>query len=794
MTPLAVVVTCFDHARYLPGAVASALGQDVDGLRVVIVDDGSADDSAEVALALARSDERVSVILQENEGVARARNAGIAATDAELVVCLDADDELMPGFLRAGVEALERNPWAAFAYGDQQNFGGDDRFERHPPYDAQMLRRFNYILATAVMRRSAWEDVGGFADGIGYEDWDFWLTLSEHGHVGVHVPELVLHRRVTSTGRYSGDAARDRETKAGIVLRHPALYGESERAWAEAALHGDENAAAADPGIGVVPKPDRLHVLFTMVGWADEGGGTILPRQIAKALVRHGHRVTVLYAPVEEKPGSPAYHLEASVEDGVRLLALYNRPSRFNDPLHPEREIEDPTVERLVEQVVEELSPDVAHLHSLLGFSMALPRALDAAGVPSVYTSHNYWPICPRMYLFGPDLSLCGGPDEDGGNCAPCLGAAGRADLYAERLRAGRTMLGVHVDRHLAVSRRVRDLFVGAGHDPSRIHVLHQQPETVDALWASVGSRRPLVPTLDRALRVGFIGSLYPHKGAHVLVQALQDFRPGEIEGHLFGGGGERYVDALRELDSAGVVRFHGGYDPGDLPRLLGEVDVVCVPSVWEDCAPLVVAEALAARAPVVASRIGGIPDFVRDGETGFLVAHGDAAALAGSLRRFLENPRLLGRMQAAIEPARGFAAYLDELVRHYRGALDDRRRRTSTIAGARTFAAIAFGDELVADPSLLADYCAAFGDEVDATLVIVGGEPERLAAAAEAGKRSPDLLALVGGELQQARLARGAQALFSRCPAQGALAALPRFADATALRDLAERCLAGSR
>jgi glycosyltransferase involved in cell wall biosynthesis len=486
-----------------------------------------------------------------------------------------------------------------------------------------------------------------------------------------------------------------------------------------------------------------------MVGWADEGGGTILPRQIAKALVRRGHRVTVLYAPIEERPGAPAYHLEAAVEDGVRLLALYNRPSRFNDPKRPDREIEDPRVEQLVEDLIERIQPDVAHLHSLLGFSMALPRALDAAGVPTVYTSHNYWPICPRMYLFRDDLSLCDGPEETG-NCAPCLGAGGAEELYVERLEAGRTMLGRHVDRHLAVSHRVRELFARAGHDADRIHVLHQQPESVDWLWAEVGERRPVVETLDRPLRIGFIGSLYAHKGAHVLVEALQSLPSGSVEAHLFGGGAPAYVDGLRERDRNGVVTFHGGYDPPELPRLLEAVDVVCVPSVWEDCAPLVVAEALAARTPVVGSKLGGIPDFVADGETGFVVRHGDPAALAETLRRFVDDPSLLGRMQRAIQAPKGFDAYLDELVAHYAGATEDRRERERRIPGARRFAVLASVDDLVRDPRLLTAFGETFGAGDDATLV-VHGEPESLPALQDAiaaagldEADAPDMLAVL--------------------------------------------------
>ena len=605
----------------------------------------------------------------------------------------------------------------------------------------------------------------------GHEDLDLCMAARERGFKVVYAPDSVVTHLESQTKRLIGiDQFHYRKGVENEEARGRRRFLER---W------GDQL---------VVDAP--LHVLFTMVGWADEGGGTILPRQIAKALVRRGHRVTVLVAPVQLKPGYPSYHVDAAMEDGVQLVYLWNRPSTFSDPLRPELELDDPRACELAADVARQLAPDVVHLHSLLGFSFRLPESL---GLPSVYTSHNYWPVCPRMYLFRQDLSLCDGPSEDGSKCGTCLGQPQKAPLYAARVEAGRKMLGADVDRHLAVSSRVRELFIQNGHDPARIHVLHQQPEPVGRLWEAVGARRELVERLERPLRVGFIGSLYPHKGAHVLVSALQSFEPGQIEGHLFGGGADGYVEMLRGLDRKGLATFHGGYEPEQLPELLGQVDVVCVPSVWEDCAPLVVAEALAARAPVVGSCIGGIPDFVRDGETGLLVEHGRADALAAALRRFVDDPALLGRMQAAIEPPHGLDAYLDELVAHYRAAIVERRLRpVAPIEGARSVAVLAFADELAASPELLAAWSRAFRGGDDVTLVIDGSGARSddlgtllgpaIAAAGLDGEDSPDLLAVAGGD--GATIARGVTAVLSRREPTAQLAGLPHF-DESRLEEL---------
>lgn len=731
---------------------------------VVVVDNASTDGTPAFLKAAEAAGRLRAVLNEENRGFSAACNQGAALARGEVVLFLNNDTIPHPGWLEALVAELVERPETGvvgskllYADGTIQHAGvvcGERDGEPFPyhvylcqpagaPHVSHRRELQMVTGACLAVRRELFERVGGFDEAFwnGHEDLDLCLKARAAGAAVVYRPDSVVTHLESQTKRLVGleqfHYAKDADTPEAQGRR---LFL---RRW-EGVLEVDDRRVLAEDGFG-----DGTHVLFTMTGWADEGGGTILPRQIAKALVRRGHRVTVLYAPVQERPDLPPYALEASVDEGVRLIALYNRPSRFNDPLNPLREVEDARVARIVEELVDELQPDVAHLHSLLGFSMALPRVLHESGVPTVYTSHNYWPICPRMYLFRDDLSLCDGP-EDSGNCAPCLGRQGAEHEYVERLEAGRTMLGEHVDRHLAVSHRVRELFARAGHDPSRIHVLHQQPETVDWLWREIGERRAPVEQLDRPLRVGFIGSLYPHKGVHVLVRALQAFAPGEVEGHLFGGGAPQYVERLRELDENGVVTFHGGYDTRELPRLLGEQDVICVPSVWEDCAPLVVAEALAARAPVVASRIGGIPDFVADGETGFLVPHGRPDELSAALRRFLDDPALLGRMQAAIPAPKGFDAYLDELLDHYAGATADRSERAHRLPGARRFAVLASVDDLVSDTGLLRAYGSAFSADDEATLVVHGASTllpaleEAIAAAGLDGDGAPDMMALL--------------------------------------------------
>ncbi len=713
---VSVVIPCKDYGRFLVEAVQSVLQQGFPDLEIIVVDDGSQDETRVRARDLARSlgegrdgAPTLRLISQECSGQpAKSRNRGIAEARGRYILCLDADDRLEPGSLGPLAACLDDNPQVAIAYGDQRNFGEREGFEAHPEYDARRLTLFNFIPPASLFRRSLWETIGGFRTNvIGYEDWDFWVAALAIGGRGRHVPGVVWNYRHHGGGLYARQVSRDRELKAQVVLNNASVYGSSQIAWAKAVIAGETWAAEVSCPVGVVPQfhgdtlPDLpesessqgemcaappvdsrgvggvgervrgRRILFTMYGWEEEGGGTMLPRGIAKALQRRGHSVGVIVTSATPKEGSPPYHVTEREDEGVRIFEVHNRPAIFADPTRPGAECDDPRMRSVVRHLVQGFNPDLVHVHSMLSFSLAFLEDLRAQGIPILYTSHNYWPVCPRMYLFQEDLTLCSGPAESGVNCAVCTGAVSAADDFSRRLAMSRDVFGTAVTEHIAVSHRVRELFIRAGHDPANISVLQQQPEGVDALWTKTGARRVPAPAEGRPLEIAFIGSLLPQKGIHVLVKALQALPRGAVRAQIHGSGPEAYVRALRQLDASGACRFHGRFETADLPRLLADADVLAVPSIWEDCAPLVVAEGLAARLPILGSRIGGIPDFVEDGVTGLLVAPGDAPAWTEAIHRFVREPQLLPRMQEAIDAPRGFDAYLDALTERYEHALN---------------------------------------------------------------------------------------------------------------------------
>ena len=259
---VAVVVTCYGYAHLLPEALESALGQTLAARQVLVVDDGSPDDTAEVAARFAARGVRY--LRRPNGGPAAARNSGARACDAGMLVFLDADDRLDPRYLERTVPVLaSAGPEVGYVYTQCRYFGDAEGTTSFPEWDRRRLLRWPFVHASALLRA---ELVARFPYDErrrrGLEDWDFYLTLAEHGVGGRLVDEPLLHYRRQGTGSRGGafeaDPAQDRTFRA-ILRKHWRLGGPAHALRVEGyyALRGlrrrlgparSAPASAADPG------------------------------------------------------------------------------------------------------------------------------------------------------------------------------------------------------------------------------------------------------------------------------------------------------------------------------------------------------------------------------------------------------------------------------------------------------------------------------------------------------------------------------------------------------------------
>jgi glycosyltransferase involved in cell wall biosynthesis len=262
---VSVVIPCYNQAQYLPDAVASVVAQTLDDWEIIVVDDGSPDDTAAVAEALiaryapaqsaiaANPQRRIALIRQQNRGPGASRNAAIRQARGAYILPLDADDLIAPTMLAEAAAALDAHPEVGFVYTDVQRFGEEQTVLRTAPYDLDALRFDCLMMPETLFRRAAWAQTSGFneAPDFRYEDWDFWLRLAQAGWQGRHLARpLVRYRRVAGGNRLSAGLRHDLELRAKIVRGHAALYEPAMVAWAERVLSPGWSPGGELRGVG----------------------------------------------------------------------------------------------------------------------------------------------------------------------------------------------------------------------------------------------------------------------------------------------------------------------------------------------------------------------------------------------------------------------------------------------------------------------------------------------------------------------------------------------------------------
>lgn len=224
-----VAVSLYNYAAFVLEALDSVRAQSHAALDLIVVDDASTDEGPEmVARWLAAHHGRFrSVRLlrhPRNRGLSAARNTAFAAARTEAVFVLDADNLLYPSAIAKLSPLLDRSG-AAVAYSQLAFFGRESGLGYAAEWDRDLFRQGNYVDAMALVRRSAWAQVGGYAPlDLGWEDYDLWLSFIEQGLAGVFLPEILCRYRVhgQSMLRTVTDAQGQR-VRAQLARRHPWL-------------------------------------------------------------------------------------------------------------------------------------------------------------------------------------------------------------------------------------------------------------------------------------------------------------------------------------------------------------------------------------------------------------------------------------------------------------------------------------------------------------------------------------------------------------------------------------------
>ncbi|MFC5701787.1 glycosyltransferase [Cohnella faecalis] len=397
------------------------------------------------------------------------------------------------------------------------------------------------------------------------------------------------------------------------------------------------------------------------------------------------HEVSVLY-PGHFAIGSLSIKPNAEFE-GIRVYEIVNplpvsllggvrQPSRFYN-----------AVERKpYEDFLSKLNPDVIHIHSLMGVHYEFFLAAKKRGIKLVFTTHDYYGICPKVNLLNRDESICN-DYGDGLGCAQCNGTGySMLKLYLMQSRTYRHLKNSPFVRKMRQREKSRQTIAASRPiaPGDRLEEEKRAPEFVrlrkyyldilslvdtfhfnssiakEEYNRHMDARGTIIPVTHRDIRdsrtvkrranggklvrLAYLGPVDKYKGFFLLKESLA------LLSHRKDWILDVYGNSSIDSDDYDPVRFafHGSYSYGDLSRIFDRTDLLIMPSIWKETFGFVGLEAFSYGVPVMVSEHMGFKDVVSDGETGIVFGDG-AARLASELERIMDNRELLSAMNRNI-------------------------------------------------------------------------------------------------------------------------------------------------
>jgi len=222
---VSVVIPCYNLGEYLPEAVESVRRQTCPPVELIIVNDGSTDEQTRQILQRYEHQAGITVYHKPNGGASSARNYGISRAHGDYILCLDADDVLLPDFLAETVAQLDAQPAAGVVSTYVESFGEQETIWRPNDYTPHALLTTNQICGGSLFRKLCWEQAGGYKEIKGWEDWELWITIiEENGWQWAVVPQPLYRYRRRSGSLSMAHGELGTEILRQIHSLHAGLY------------------------------------------------------------------------------------------------------------------------------------------------------------------------------------------------------------------------------------------------------------------------------------------------------------------------------------------------------------------------------------------------------------------------------------------------------------------------------------------------------------------------------------------------------------------------------------------
>lgn len=473
------------------------------------------------------------------------------------------------------------------------------------------------------------------------------------------------------------------------------------------------------------------RVLLTVHKFFPEhrAGTEVLTLKVAKELQRRNYVVQIVTA---EPPDTDARYAVGSESrdflfEGLPVHVIGESLRLKNYTF--QHEFYHPEIKEHFAGILQSFRPDILHIFHAQNLSASIIEAAHEKAIPIVASTTDFWFVCPIVQLKLPDGSVCRGPEPAAKNCLNCytpelmppklefLEALNKKyppvsgllesspaslkayleDFLFRLYKASKSPAAIKATQKrpaflrdlanqvqciMVPTRLMRDIFVENGIDAG---LIKQVPFGIDT--------EPLTPYQTKSpsknLRIGFIGTLFEHKGPDLLIKAFQEL-PASVDAVLkiygdlnqFPAYGERLMNLVKgDNPNNAKIAFLGTFPNSELGSILQELDVLVVPSRWYENTPLVIQSALATKTPLIVTNLGGMAEIVRHEFNGLVFDLNSSSSLKEQILRLVDNRGFWQHLRDNIPPERTLLQMVDDIETVYDSVLANQLTR-DTIAG----------------------------------------------------------------------------------------------------------------
>lgn len=455
--------------------------------------------------------------------------------------------------------------------------------------------------------------------------------------------------------------------------------------------------------------PRILFIGFGMEPFM-RGGAITYQEVIRDSLLKLGWEVFFyIAAPRYTYRNTP--HLIRRSLHKTSIIELVDPPYNVGHLYSPSLQCHNDQIDKFTVDILDEVKPDIVHIHELQFHTASIIDSISDRNIPVMKTLHNYYDLCPEGNLMYQGTEPCKDYD-DGRRCAPCLMIRpvyftnykiklGRLLPYSmnEWLHKKRVKLiqkkggntGAGMDQKSIITypaeeyRKRREYFTERLNKLDIIHCSASRTAEIMRASGIATEKIKIIPLSNKKQDIiqqkSFRGSHYPvvfgfiagkslHKGYSVLMEAFLQLDHKKSRLIIWG------VDEPDTNFQFMNIEYRKHVRDDEINDIFEQIDVLVFPSIWEEIFGLIGIECRTARVPVIGSNIGGIPEWLKNGESGFLVPPNDPGALAAMMERFVQNPALIAEIQRRTKPWKSFDTHIAELIDLYNALIAEKLKK----------------------------------------------------------------------------------------------------------------------